>query len=178
MLDRLIDLFLQFIDLFKFWEVVDEYEEAVVLRFGRWSRNLSPGVHWRIPFGIEKILMDTVTYATINMGPQSLTTKDNKSIVVAAVIGFTTNDIKKLLLEVESANNVLEDASYGCITRYVLEHTWDELTSVEALEELTKQIRKKAFRYGIKVHDVSFSDQTISRSHRLFTEGATRMGRL
>ena len=168
MLNRLIDLIISFIDLFKFWEVVDDYEEAIVLRLGRWHRNLGPGFHFKIPMGCERVLSDTVTYAKLKLDPQSLTTKDGKSVVISAVVGYTTKNIKKLLLKVENANDVLEDATYGFVTRYVLDHTWEELVTIQALEELTAMIRQRAFNWGIEVHDVTFKDETLSRSYRFF----------
>jgi regulator of protease activity HflC (stomatin/prohibitin superfamily) len=174
MLDRLIDLLVNFIDLFKFWEVVDIYELGVVLRWGRFHRELNPGFHWKIPFGIEKVLTDVVVPTTLNLGPQSLTTKDNIAVVVSGIVTFQTSDVKKLLLEVESANHVLEDNAYGVIARYVITHSYQEITSIDAIDSIKREIRKASFKFGIEVTNFSFSDVTMARSYRLFQDGATK----
>jgi len=37
--------------------VVDQSETAIVLRFGRFEREVGPGLRWKIPFGIEESLI-------------------------------------------------------------------------------------------------------------------------
>jgi regulator of protease activity HflC (stomatin/prohibitin superfamily) len=53
MFDRLIELILQFIELFKFWHIVDPYEEALVLRLGKLNRHLAEcGYYLIIPLSL------------------------------------------------------------------------------------------------------------------------------
>src|SRR5512136_2352489 len=40
--------------LFSSFFVVDQREEAVVLNLGKFSRILGPGLHFKLPFGVEK----------------------------------------------------------------------------------------------------------------------------
>lgn len=56
MLDRLIDLLVEFVELFQCFVYIDEFEEAVVLRAGRYNRTIGPGFHWIIPFNIEDLI--------------------------------------------------------------------------------------------------------------------------
>src|SRR5690242_20267992 len=40
--------------LFSSFFMVDQKEEAVILNFGKYSRIVGPGLHFKIPFGVEK----------------------------------------------------------------------------------------------------------------------------
>jgi modulator of FtsH protease HflK len=163
-LDRLIDLLLQSLGFFIPFVVVDHFEEAVVLRFGKFHRKLEPGFHWIIPFQVERAITDNVVPRTVNLGSQSLTTSDAKSIVVSGVVTASIRDIKKATLEVESVDHALRDACYGAIGTHVASNPWVHLCTDESAEALTKACRKQAWRYGIEIEKVQLSDLTYSKS--------------
>jgi regulator of protease activity HflC (stomatin/prohibitin superfamily) len=166
-IDRLVDLLIQAIRLFQFFTVVTDYERGVFLRFGRFHRLAQPGFHWMLPFNAEALLYTNVVPETMNVGPQSLTTKDGVSIVVGGVVTFAIEDAHKFLLEIEGGNQVIEDATYGIVSRFVMDRTWDELRQIDVAAELTKAVRRQAKRYGVNVQTYQISDFTRSRSFRL-----------
>jgi len=168
-LDKLVDLILSSIRFFQFATIIRAYERGVVLRFGRFHREIGPGFHWIWPFRIEEVLATNVTVETLNVGPQSLTTADDVSIVVLSVVTFTIADVRKFLLEVEAAKNVIEDSTFGIVSRMVGSKTWAEVKRPETAEEVTKIVRRLARRWGVDVLNVQFSDVTRSRSIRLIS---------
>ena len=178
MLDRLIDFLLSCIRLFEFWIVVDAYQKAVVLRFGRFHRELDPGLHWMVPFGIDRALTDSVVPRTINLGPQSLTTRDGRSVVVSAVVTCRVANIKQALLEVEGVNHAVRDASFAEIAGVVLRTDWERLSHADLGEELAAACHKRARKWGIEIIRVQLSDVALSRSLRLWQEhhGAPTLG--
>src|SRR5689334_5406632 len=62
--------------LFSSFFMVDQKEEAVVLNFGKFSRIVGPGLHFKIPFGVEKnynvptqrILKEEFGFRTLSSG--------------------------------------------------------------------------------------------------------------
>ena len=158
MLEKLFDFILQFINLFKFWTVLDEYEEGVVLRLGRYHRTIGPGFHWLWPFAFENDLYTNVVLETKNLCSQCLTTKDHVSIALEAVVTSRTKNVKKFLLEVDNAMSVLQDCTYGVVADLVTQSTWEEVVTPEFKDKVTEKVRRKAFSYGIEVLGVQFSD--------------------
>lgn len=169
MFDRLIDLLVQFIELFKFWHVVDPYESALVLRLGRLNRQLECGFHWIIPFGVERVFDEHTVPTTHSLGNESITTKDGVSIGFHAVVTYKVRDIKKLLLEVEDGNHAVRDACCGEIGRVLRESTWGEIREADILDKLTAAARKRGFRYGIEIMDVQLAGLAICKSLRLMS---------
>src|SRR3954449_4007109 len=82
--------------------VLQEYERAVVFRFGRARKELaSPGVNLLLPFGIDRMrVVDTRTRA-IQIAPQEIITHDNISISVDAVVYASVASPSHAVLEVE-----------------------------------------------------------------------------
>jgi len=170
MFDKLIDLFISFIHLFQFFFVIDCYQRGVVLRFGHLHRLAEPGFHWLWPFSAEKYLAVSVVPETMIVGPQSLTTHDGQSVIVSTVVTFSVSEVQKFLLEVEGAHQVIEDSTYGSVSTFFLERTWEQLRGAEVSNELAKVVRRQAKRYGVEILNVQICDFTLSRSLRLMQQ--------
>jgi regulator of protease activity HflC (stomatin/prohibitin superfamily) len=157
MLDRLIDVILQAWNSLMPFEVIDAYQQGVVLRFGKFNRILDPGFHWIWPFNIEKVLSETVVRNTEFYWPQLAITKDGVQIVFSVVMVFRVNDIKKFLLEVEGGINASRDIALGTSRTVINKHTWEEVSSEAFVDFLGKEIRKKSFVVGVEVLQVAFA---------------------
>jgi regulator of protease activity HflC (stomatin/prohibitin superfamily) len=162
-LDKLIDLIIQFVELFRFFVVIDHYQRAVVLRLGKYHRTLEPGLHWVIPMA-EDALVDNIKVRTIHMGDQILTTTDGHSVIVAGIIRWTISDIRKALLEVDGLDDVYRDIVITTIAETVEGKTLEQLWGPAITEELTKKARKMGWRYGVEVESLTLGNkaQTIS----------------
>jgi regulator of protease activity HflC (stomatin/prohibitin superfamily) len=170
-LDRLIDFVLGVLDLFRFWEVIDHYEQGVVLRLGRFDRTITPGFHWILPFGIDSVLTDNVVPRTVKLDAQSLTTKDERNVVVSGVITARISDIEKALLNVEGVDHALRDSTYAAIASGVATASYSSLHTDEFMDSLTKVARKQAWRYGVEILRVQLVDVSLCRSLRLWNSG-------
>ena len=176
MLNRLIDLLLDLIALFYFGTVVAVYERAVVLRLGKFSRELQPGFHWVWPFAIEEVLKVNVVPESNDLPAQALTTADGRNIVASAVVVYRVRDVRKLLLETEDAETVLADASRGTIRQHLCRLTWDEIRQPGSKidDDLTRAVRSNAFRWGIEVLSVMLSDLSRTAVLRLVHDTDSR----
>ena len=170
MFDRLIDLIVQFFEAFRLSCVICHYERAVVLRLGKFNREIGPGFHLLLPLYIETVMRDSVVLQTATMLPQSLATKDEKSIVISAVISYKISGIRTFLLEIEGEGQVLVDCTYGHVEGMVRGHTWQESRTMDFAAELTKLVRRKAKRWGVDIVEVQLRDFSRSRSVRLWID--------
>ncbi len=82
--------------------ILQEYERAVVFRFGRARKQLAmPGFNLLLPFGIDRMrVVDTRTRA-IQIAPQEIITHDNITISVDAVVYASVASPSHAVLEVE-----------------------------------------------------------------------------
>jgi len=170
MFERLLDLLLAWVDRIVPFKVLDPFQEGVVLRFGLFQRELGPGFHWIIPFGVEMVLEDNVVPRTVNLGAQSLTTRDGVPVVIGGVVTASISNIRKALLEVEGVDDALKDSCYGVIGQLVGSHTWDELHADDFAGKLTDACKKQASEYGIRIKRVQLSDMARMRAIRLHVD--------
>jgi regulator of protease activity HflC (stomatin/prohibitin superfamily) len=171
MLDRLVDLFVEFFALFQIYVFIDEYERGVVLRCGKYHRTIGPGLRWIVPFGFEQVLYDNVVPTTTNLGVQSLHTRDDKHINIQCGLLWKITDIKKILLEVEDADDVLTDAATGQLSDMVADNDWDSIRQPDFAKRLKSRIQGQAREWGIRVMRVYISDCSRTRAIRLWHEG-------
>ena len=174
MLSRLIDFVINFwSDLWPTF-IINAYEAGIILRFGKYSRTVHAGLHWKIPF-IDRILVDNIVPATKNLAPQSVVTLEGRPIVISAVITYGIKDVEKFLLTIEDADAVLLNSAYGIISAAVQASSWEDITKPEFSEILYREIRKKAHRWGVDVIDVSLSALVPARSYRLWSSEGTSL---
>jgi regulator of protease activity HflC (stomatin/prohibitin superfamily) len=147
--------------------IIDEYQRGIVMRLGRYRRTLEPGFHWVWPLGVERVIEQQVAWNTSALHDQSLTTLDGHQVSVSAVLTWRVHDVRKFLIDVMDQDAVLADVTYGAVARHVCASPWGQLTAPDALEVLAKEVRRRAFRYGMEVSQVQFANVTKSRSIRL-----------
>ena len=82
--------------------VLQEYERAVVFRFGRARKQLAtPGLNLLLPFGIDRMRVVDMRTRAIQITPQEIITHDNISISVDAVVYASVASPSHAVLEVE-----------------------------------------------------------------------------
>lgn len=174
MFDRLIDFIITFLKMFQFTAIVCAWQTGVRLRFGKFHATLPPGLHFYFPFYIDKILIDNTVVEMLPLKAQSLTTTDERSVVVSAIVTFIIEDIRKFFLEVENRNHAIEDCATGAVATFIMKHSWEELIAMESIEnELAKPVRASAKKYGVKVLTVQLADFSPCPSVRVISDPAT-----
>ena len=167
--DRILDWIEAGIAHFQFMFVLDPYEEGVVVRLGKYHRTVGPGWHFMLPFGIEEVMSETVVRTTSYLEVQSITSADGKSVNINAVIVYKIGNIKRWLLEVDDAEEALQDMTYGLITELAEECTWGEILDPQFMVDVTELVKQEAITWGARVEAVKLSDRVNSRSVRLWT---------
>jgi membrane protease subunit HflK len=119
MFDKLIQLIQNFgKDLLPFF-VVDMWEKALVLRFGKFHDIKEPGIHYKIPF-VDSVWHQTVVTQSIHLHPQSITSLDYRNIVVRAIVRYDISDCYLFLTKLSHPTDVLVDTT-GAMIREIIE---------------------------------------------------------
>ena len=169
MIDKLIELLSQIWSYLIFFVIVSEYEEGVLLRFGKYKKYIKPGFRWKIPI-VDNIIVNHTVWQTISLHPQSLTTKDNKGIVVKGIIKFRIADVKVFSLEVWGSADAISDMTMGIIRDEVMEHSWEEIKEGKLDKVIARKGKAEAKRWGIEIDTVTLIDMAEIVSIRLFND--------
>jgi regulator of protease activity HflC (stomatin/prohibitin superfamily) len=80
-------------------KIIQQYQQGLVERFGRYHKTLDPGLHIIVPF-IEKIRKVDMREQVVDVQPQEVITKDNVVVTVDAVVYYQATDPVKLTYNV------------------------------------------------------------------------------
>lgn len=165
MFDKLFELLRTIWNELVPWFVVADFESSCVLRFGKFNRVVNAGLHYKIPF-VDTQYTYHIRTATSHLSSQTLTTSDNKSIVIKVIVRYNIEDIKKYTLNVWSAHDAIGDTVQGIINNIVKVSTWEKIMSgIE--EEATIQAQEALSMWGIKIEKITLSDLGIIKTIRL-----------
>jgi regulator of protease activity HflC (stomatin/prohibitin superfamily) len=169
MLDKLIDLVLQFIDDILPWTVIDYYDRGFRLRWGKPKGELQPGFHWKIPFA-DKILSHMVKTKTLNLSEQTITTKDKQSVVIQCAIKYQVNDVETLLLEVNDPVDALADMVQGIVRNKIIVKNWEECNDEKLTGEISGAAKREAKKWGLEILEVTITTLALMRSIRILNK--------
>jgi regulator of protease activity HflC (stomatin/prohibitin superfamily) len=164
--DKLLDLIVSGWHRLCPLEIIEAYNHGVVLRFGRYDRTLAPGLYWKWPLA-EDVVSVLACVTTMPLAPQTLTTKDGVSVVVAAVVKYQIVKPDVYVTDIWDAKDVLADVAMGAVRRAVCEVAWTELQEQPPEGRILKLVRDQVNQYGFKIHAVTFTDIGRVRSIRL-----------
>ena len=158
---------------------VDEIEVGVVQRFGAYVRTMDPGLHFKYPFGIEKVTKVPVQrnfseefgfrtevpgvrtqYSGRKQLDESLMlTGDLNSAVVDWIVQYQIIDPVNYLFKVRNVRETLRDVSESIMRLVVGDHSVDEVIVLSRQEietqakELTQELLDE-IEAGIQIVDV------------------------
>jgi regulator of protease activity HflC (stomatin/prohibitin superfamily) len=150
------------------WTIVQCYERGVLLRFGKFEKDLDPGFHWCIPFGVDNAITETTVPNSCHTNTQTLLTHDNKRVNVSMCVIYTIKDTRKFLLEVEGRGAFVSDCVITAVSKHVRNTALDDLFSDKSCTALYKAARAKAFQYGVELQSLDFADCAPGTGLRLF----------
>jgi len=163
--------------------VVDQTEEAVVLRFGKMNRMAQPGLHFKLPFNIEKNfnvptqVVQNMAFGFRTQRPGLPTVYDNRnfpeeSIMLTGdlniadvewIIQFRIVDPKNWLFNIENHIKTIRDISQSVVNmlvgdRAILDVLGPERTAIEVQgQELMNDIFQ-SYQAGIRITTVKLQN--------------------
>lgn len=163
------DIFWEFLGWFQVCTFIDEWEEGVLLRRGKFKRTVKPGIAWHLPLDIDQIHTMNVKPDAMELDEQVLTTKDNKKIVISVNMLWSIFDIKKCMIDVENAEETLGDIALGYVHDLVEVTNWNDIRTKAFRNELKRLIQKQARKFGITASTVKIANLAETRVYRLIT---------
>ena len=156
--------------------------EGVVLRFGKFFKTVEPGLHFKLPLGIDAVTVlpirrqlklefgfTTAGYTNpIQAGQdpeeeKSMVTGDLNAALVEWVVQYRIEDPRQYLFDVRNPEGTLRDLSEAAMREVIGDRTVDELITIgrqdieiEALARM--QELSKRYQLGIRVDQVQLKN--------------------
>ncbi|OHB36451.1 MAG: HflK protein [Planctomycetes bacterium GWA2_40_7] len=141
---------------------VNANEEAAILRFGKYTETVGPGLHFKLPFGIDKVYAGEVKriyneefgYRTLRSGRESIIdynfrgasevslmlTGDRNCANVHWVVRYKINNLKEFLFNVRDVNSTIRDVSETVMRGTIGDMSIDEVLTIgrRKIEEIAE----------------------------------------
>ncbi len=142
--------------------VVNQFEQAIVLTFGKYSNTRVAGLNWIFP-GIQKMIKIDIRITAVDIPQQEAITKDNVPVGINAVVYFH-------VVRAEEAYLKVQDYSYA-ISQYAQAALRDVIGGVELdsllterdviADEIKKIVDTATEGWGINVEAIKIQDIEI-----------------
>ncbi len=175
--------FLALIFVFTSFYTVDTNEVGVIQRFGAYIRTTQPGLHFKIPFGVETIKKVKVQnvykeefglrtaqagvrtqYVRASFNGESLMlTGDLNSALVEWIVQYRIQDPVKFLFNVRNVEETLRDVSESVMRQVVGDRSVDEVIVLgrQEIEDEAQQLTQSVldeYDTGLKVVTIKLQD--------------------
>ncbi|MFC3151946.1 FtsH protease activity modulator HflK [Litoribrevibacter euphylliae] len=98
--------------------IIDQREQAVVLRLGKYHETWGPGLQWKIPL-VDTITKENVTKVQSKSFSNKMLTEDENIVEVSISVQYVISDIKSYVLNVRSPQSSLSQAAESALRHEV-----------------------------------------------------------
>jgi membrane protease subunit HflK len=141
---------------------VEEAEQALVLRFGKYDRISPPGLHWR-PVIIDQVQKVNALRMNSIKHEATILTKDANLVFVQLVVQYQVNDPKSYFLKMQDPMNSLKQATESAL-RHVVGDTLmgsvitegREIIAIDVMQKIQSQMAR--YQAGILITKVNIED--------------------
>ena len=156
--------------------------EGVVLRFGKFLKTVEPGLHFKLPLGIDEVsVLPTRRQLKLEFGfytagysnadqpgreqveEKSMVTGDFNAALVEWVVQYRIDDPKEYLFDVRNPGQTLRDLSEAAMREVIGDRTVDEVITIGRqdieISALTRmQELAKRYKLGVRVDQVQLKN--------------------
>lgn len=156
--------------LLTWWFIVEPWEQAVRVRFGKHVRLFGAGAHIAIPF-FDAIYKQNIRRRLCSMGSQALTTKDRQILTVHSTIGYLIKDVLKLQQGLHDADGTLVQHVTARIAEDVASHDLAQCGPAEIANRV--RARLDLAEYGLEVIEFVLTSYTANvQTIRILQDGS------
>jgi regulator of protease activity HflC (stomatin/prohibitin superfamily) len=147
-----------------FLMIIKQYERAIILRLGRYKRQVGPGVQTRIPF-VDSVLVVDVREKVREFKAERMLTKDNVPVTIDAILRYRIIEerAKDAVLNVENFNQMIQQVSQTTLRNNIGSSVFQDILSrrEEVNQHIKAVIANEAGNWGIEVTGVEIRQVII-----------------
>jgi membrane protease subunit HflK len=109
------------------YSIINTSQAGVVLRFGKYSRTLTPGFHFKLPQPIESVTKVETTRIRSMSDQVRMLTSDENIISVNFNVQYQVSDARKYLFSTSDPEDTLSQAAEAAVRAVVGSHSMDDI---------------------------------------------------
>lgn len=149
-------------------KLINQGNEALVERLGRYHRKLSPGLNFIVPLVDQIVMEDTIREQFIDIKPQNVITRDNIYLEVDAVLFWRIRDMVKSFYEIDDLQGSLNQLATTTLREVIAQNTVEE-TNVSRAEmdtQILTKLNETTQNWGVEILRLDIQSITPPESVR------------
>jgi regulator of protease activity HflC (stomatin/prohibitin superfamily) len=147
-------------------KMINEGNEALVERVGRFHRKLKPGLNFIVPLIDTIVMEDTTREQILDIKPQKVITRDNIYLEVDGVVFWKINDIEKSFYKIDDIQVALTNLVTVELRGNIAERSLDETIAArsEMNQALLRLLNETTADWGVDIIRVDIQSITPPES--------------
>jgi len=163
-----IQEFLQYIlQSVKFWVIVQPWQTALIVRFGKRVKKVEKGVYFKIPY-FDSVYIQESRLRVTPLSMQTLTTKDLKTITLNGSVGYSIESIEDLYKTLYHPETTIANIVMSEISDFIYSKDLDEITPKELQEKVFDMLN--THQYGLRFEYFKITNFAVVRTYRLIQD--------
>ncbi|MEH2403218.1 SPFH domain-containing protein [Nostoc sp.] len=149
-------------------KLINQGNEALVERLGRYHRKLKPGLNFIVPLVDQVVMEDTTREQFLDIKPQNVITQDNIYVEVDAIVYWRIRDIEKSFYAIEDLQGALTQVTTTTLREIIAQNTLEQ-TNVSRAEmdtALLDQLNNITVDWGLDILRLDLQSITLPESVR------------
>lgn len=140
--------------------IINQGNEALVERLGRYRGKLKPGLNFVVPFLDSIVLKDTIREQLLDIEPQAAITRDNVALQVNAVVYWRILDLERTYYAIEDVESAIQELVLTTLRAEIGKMEFERtFSSREELNKALLDLLDEATEpWGVKVTRVEVQD--------------------
>lgn len=155
--------------IFEWWVSVSPWERGIRVRFGKYTKKLEPGIHFKIPL-FDTIYLQTIRLRIVQLPLQTVSTKDGKCLSIVTAVGYSISDIIKLYNSIYQPESTITSIVLGEISEYVATHEIVDCLPSNIQSAVSTKL-SSINNYGISYEYVKIVGFAVVKTFRLIQDG-------
>ncbi|MEO3704329.1 SPFH domain-containing protein [Trichormus azollae] len=147
---------------------INQGNEALVERLGRYHRKLKPGLNFIVPFIDQIVMEDTTREQVLDIKPQNVITKDNIYLEVDAVVYWRITEIEKSFYAIDNLEQALSNLTTTTLREIIAQNTLEDTNMSRANmdKSLLSELNPITKEWGVDIMRLDIQSITPPESVR------------
>ena len=155
--------------LFDWWFIVMPWEQAVFIRAGKNFKVCNKGLYFKIPF-IDRVYIQSMRLRMTDLPVQTISTKDNKTITIKSVLGYSIKDIFKLYNTISHPEMTMAGIIMSGIADHIKNTNAQDISIITIETYLLSKLKETDF--GLGDLSIKITSWAEVKTYRLIQDGS------
>lgn len=167
-MEWLKDLFDRFAELFRWFFILQPWEQGLRVRCGKWVKKFNGGLHFKLPY-LDYVFMQNCRLRITDVPNQSVTTKDDKTITFAGALRYRVQNVEPLYMKIHMGEDTISTYVQGIITDKIATSRYEDCEPEKLMEYVDNEMHEQLEEWGLADCAFILTDFAKVKTYRFIT---------